>query len=166
MVRYFATLREQSEDILTLKGLTPSGTLPLGTLEGGKIAIDQAKQVIANKKKISFEEAKRLDKSNESMPPWQQLHSSSSGLTSGIGSSGTASSTSGSSSPRIVGTSAVPSMLVSSTASSSPPVNTLADASSGVTTNLLMDSTNTNCNGNDKASGKPTNQQSSQHRTK
>ncbi|CAF3304842.1 unnamed protein product [Rotaria socialis] len=166
MVRYFATLREQSEDILTLKGLTPSGTLPLGTLEGGKMAIDQAKQVIANKKKISFEEAKRLDKSNESMPPWQQLHPSSSGLTSGIGSSGTASSTSGSSSPRIVGTSAVPSMLVSSAVSSAQPVNTLADASSGVTTNLLMDSTNTNCNGNDKTPGKPTNQQSSQHRTK
>ncbi|CAF5073850.1 unnamed protein product, partial [Rotaria socialis] len=84
--------------------------------------------------------------------------------TSGIGSSGTASSTSGSSSPRIVGTSAVPSMLVSSAVSSAQPVNTLADASSGVTTNLLMDSTNTNCNGNDKTPGKPTNQQSSQHR--
>ncbi len=72
------------------------------------------------------------------MPPWQQLHpsSSSSGLTSGIGSSATASSNSGSSSPRIVGT-------------SSP-----ADSSSGGTTNLLMDSTNTNCNGNDKTSGK------------
>ena len=60
MVRYFATLRsvgdngdrlnlpfssfrEQSEDILTLKGLTPGGTLPLGTLEGGKTAIEQGK---------------------------------------------------------------------------------------------------------------------------
>ncbi len=59
MVRYFATLRfvfieekelnfyvicffrEQSEDILTLKGLTPGGILPLGTLEGGKTAIEQ-----------------------------------------------------------------------------------------------------------------------------
>jgi serine/threonine-protein phosphatase 2B catalytic subunit len=147
MVRYFATLREQSEDILTLKGLTPGGTLPLGTLEGGKTAIEQAKQLIANKKKISFEDAKRLDKNNESMPPRQQLHPSSSSLTSGIGSSGTASSNSGSISPRAGGTS---------------PVNTLADAS-GVTTNLLMDSTNTNCNGNDKASGKSTNQH---HRTK
>ena len=75
------------------------------------------------------------------MPPWQQLHPSSSGLTSGVGSSGTASSNTGSSSPRMVGT-------------SSSPVNTLADASSGVTTNLLMDSTNTNCNGNDKTSGR------------
>jgi len=33
-----------------------------------------AKEFIANKKKISFEEAKRLDKNNESMPPWQQLN--------------------------------------------------------------------------------------------
>jgi serine/threonine-protein phosphatase 2B catalytic subunit len=148
MVRYFATLREQSEDILTLKGLTPGGTLPLGTLEGGKTAIEQAKQLISNKKRISFEEAKRLDKSNESMPPWQQLHPSSSGLTSGVGSSGTASSNTGSSSPRIVN--------ISSSSSSSSPVNTLADASSGVTTNLLIDSTNTNCNGNgnEKASGR------------
>ncbi|UJR37256.1 hypothetical protein I4U23_029965 [Adineta vaga] len=152
MVRYFATLREQSEDILTLKGLTSGGTLPLGTLEGGKTAIEQAKQLISNKKRISFEEAKRLDKSNESMPPWQQLHPSSSGLTSGVGSSGTASSNSGASSPRIVGTSAISSSSVSSISSS--PVNTLADASSGVTTNLLMDSTNTNCNGNEKTSGR------------
>lgn len=98
-------------------------------------SLDLAKQVIANKKKISFEEAKRLDKSNESMPPWQQLHASS-GLTSGIGSSGTASSNSGSSSPRVV--TASQGVVLSS------PVNTLADASSSVTTNLLMDSTNTN----------------------
>ncbi len=83
------------------------------------------------------------------MPPWQQLHPSSSGLTSGIGSSGMASSNSGSASPRVPG--------------SSSPVNTLADASSGVTTNLLMDSTNTNCNGNEKTSGKSTTQH---HRTK
>jgi serine/threonine-protein phosphatase 2B catalytic subunit len=148
MVRYFATLREQSEDILQLKGLIPGGTLPLGTLGGGKTAIEQAKQLIDNKK-ISFEEAKRLDKNNESMPPWQQLHPSSTGLTSGIGSSGMASSNSGSSSPRV--------------ATSSSPVSTLGDASSGVTNNLLMDSTNTNCNGNDKTSGKSTSQH---HRTK
>lgn len=84
-----------------------------------------AKEFIANKKKISFEEAKRLDKNNESMPPWQQLHPSPS--------SGTASSSRSPSSP--------------------------ADAA----TNLFTDSTNTNCNGNDKTSGKPTN---SPNRTK
>ena len=38
--------REQSEDILTLKGLTPGGTLPLGTLEGGKTTIEQGKLII------------------------------------------------------------------------------------------------------------------------
>jgi hypothetical protein len=121
-----------------------------------------AKQLISNKKRISFEEAKRLDKNNESMPPWQQLHPSSSGLTSGVGSSGTASSNIGSSSPRIVGTS-------TSSSSVSSPVNTLADASSGVSTNLLMDSTNTNCNGNgnDKASGRTGNDSSKNpYRTK
>jgi hypothetical protein len=90
------------------------------------------------------------------MPPWQQLHLSSSGLTSGVGSSGTASSNTGSSSPRSVGT-------------SSSPVNTLADASSGVTTNLLIDSTNTSCNGNgnDRTSGRTANDSSKNlYRTK
>ncbi|CAF1385703.1 unnamed protein product [Rotaria magnacalcarata] len=167
MVRYFATLREQSEDILTLKGLTAGGTLPLGTLEGGKTAIEQAKQLISNKKRISFEEAKRLDKSNESMPPWQQLHPSSSGVTSGVGSSGTASPNIGSSSSRIVGTSTFSSSV---SPASSSPVNTLADASSGVTTNLLIDSTNTNCNGNgnNRTSGRTGNESSSKnpYRTK
>ncbi len=161
-----------------MKGLTPGGTLPLGTLEGGKTAIEHgtinvemvrksyffvlflAKQLISNKKRISFEDAKRLDKSNESMPPWQQLHPSSSGLTSGV-----ASSNSGSSSPRMAGATATS----SSVSSSSSPVNTLADASSGVTTNLLMDSTNTNCNGNgnDKPSGRTGNDSSKNpYRTK
>ncbi len=119
-----------------------------------------AKQLISNKKRISFEEAKRLDKSNESMPPWQQLHPSSSGLTSGV-----ASSNSGSSSPRMAGATTIS----SSVSSSSSPVNTLADASSGVTTNLLMDSTNTNCNGsgNDKTSGRTGNDSSKNpYRTK
>ena len=154
-----------------MKGLTPSGTLPIGTLAGGKTAIDQgrrnpcrsfvhrlfsilAKQLIANKKKISFEEAKRLDKSNESMPPWQQLYSSS----SGIGSSGSLSS------HFAHGSTAISS--VSSVSSPSSLVNTLAAASSGVTANLLTDSVNTNCNGNDKTSGKSTNQQSPRNRTK
>lgn len=35
---------------MTLKGLTPSGTLPLGTLEGGKTAIDQGRK----RKKLLF----------------------------------------------------------------------------------------------------------------
>ncbi|CAF1009923.1 unnamed protein product [Didymodactylos carnosus] len=160
MVRYFATLREQSEDILALKGLNPGGALPMGTLEGGKLAIEHAKQLIANKKRISFEEAKRLDKLNESMPPWQL--SSASGLTT-TSTSGIGSSASGSSSPRVV-----TSTLTSSTTSSShpstagddfkristSPVNALATAvaaaASGATSGLL-DSTNVTiserCNG-------------------
>lgn len=112
-----------------------------------------AKQLISNKKRISFEEAKRLDKSNESMPPWQQLHPSSSGLTSATASSNSAST---SSSPRILSSGGTVSSSVSS------PVNTLADASSSVTNNLLMDSTNTNCigNGNEKTSGRTGNEAS------
>ena len=113
-------------------------------------AFDLAKQLISNKKRISFEEAKRLDKSNESMPPWQQLHPSSSGLTSA-----SASSNSASTSSRIVGSGGTVSSV-------SSPVNTLADASSSVTNNLLMDSTNTNCigNGNEKTSGRTGNDSS------
>jgi hypothetical protein len=37
--------REQSEDILQLKGLIPGGTLPLGTLGGGKSAIEQGRRL-------------------------------------------------------------------------------------------------------------------------
>jgi serine/threonine-protein phosphatase 2B catalytic subunit len=73
MAKVFTTLREESESVLTLKGLTPTGTLPLGALSGGKSTLESAKVIVGSdnidQKKISFEEAKSLDKVNERLPP-------------------------------------------------------------------------------------------------
>lgn len=74
MARVFQVLREESESVLQLKGLTPNGLLPTGALSGGKDSLR-----LALTHKISgFAEAKYLDKVNERMPPWKETRSNKS----------------------------------------------------------------------------------------
>jgi len=70
MARVFSVLREESEQVLQLKGLTPTGALPLGALSGGKNSLMDALHGFSSNHKIaSFKEAKDLDAQNERMPP-------------------------------------------------------------------------------------------------
>lgn len=80
MARVFTVLREESEVVLELKGLTPSGSLPLGALSSGRSSLYNALSTTSGSSsptssssphhKIStFEEAKGLDAINERMPP-------------------------------------------------------------------------------------------------
>lgn len=43
-VRHFCSCREESESVLQLKGLTPTGALPLGALSGGKTSLKNGKR--------------------------------------------------------------------------------------------------------------------------
>jgi len=84
MARTFATLREEAETIYTLKGLTPNGLLPVGALQDGKEGL----QTVLKDKKDRFEDAKKLDRQNERLPP-ARPNSMSKSSTASLASRGT-----------------------------------------------------------------------------
>ncbi|XP_043657203.1 serine/threonine-protein phosphatase 2B catalytic subunit 1 isoform X1 [Drosophila teissieri] len=74
MSRVFSILREESESVLQLKGLTPTGALPVGALSGGRDSLKEALEGLTASSHIhSFAEAKGLDAVNERMPPRRPL---------------------------------------------------------------------------------------------
>merc|ERR1712226_1454477 len=68
MARVFTVLREESETVLKLKGLTPNGTLPLGALSGGTESLKLAVSNLDLGRAATFEEARALDLGNERIP--------------------------------------------------------------------------------------------------
>lgn len=69
MAHVFQVLREESESVVKLKGLTPNGLLPLGALSGGKTSLQSAMTGMNPNMKIrNFADAKYYDKQNERRP--------------------------------------------------------------------------------------------------
>ncbi|KAK7576002.1 hypothetical protein V9T40_012288 [Parthenolecanium corni] len=108
MARVFTVLREESEVVLELKGLTPSGSLPLGALSSGRSSLYNALSSTSGSssptgsasphhKISSFAEAKGLDAINERMPP--RRDGSPSPTATPSGESGASSAGSGAPSP-------------------------------------------------------------------
>uniref|UniRef100_A0A183C7V4 Serine/threonine-protein phosphatase n=1 Tax=Globodera pallida TaxID=36090 RepID=A0A183C7V4_GLOPA len=85
MARTFSVLREESETVLQLKGLTPTGSLPLGTLQEGRKGLHDALKGGSNDPIKSFAEAKALDKINEQRPPAMSHPASSQGSSRDVG---------------------------------------------------------------------------------
>lgn len=52
----FGIFREESESVLQLKGLTPTGALPLGALSGGKTSLKNGKNdiIFLNSSRANF----------------------------------------------------------------------------------------------------------------
>ena len=61
MMKLFKVLREQNEDILKLKGLSPDNKLPKGVLLQGATAIKDAIQHFGEMKQIDLLNEKRPD---------------------------------------------------------------------------------------------------------